>query len=141
MRKRLAAMLAAPVMLGAVLAGCSAPEKIKDAGPAVDAFHRQLDAGAFQAIWKDGDDMLRQNAGEAQFEQLLSAVHKKLGKVVKSERAGWNVNYGTGGTIVTVTMNTRFERGSGVETLTFHAQGDRLDLAGYAISSNDMMMK
>jgi hypothetical protein len=134
-------VLAGPMVLCAFLSGCSAPEKIKDAGPAVDAFHRQLDAGAFQAIWKDGDDILRQNASEAQFGQLLSAVHKKLGKVVRSERAGWNVNYGTGGTIVTVTMNTTFERGTGTETLMFHAQGERLDLAGYAISSNDMMLK
>jgi hypothetical protein len=128
-------------MLGGLPAGCSAPEKIKDAGPAVDAFHRQLDAGSFEAIWQDGDVMLRQNASEAQFRLLLAAVHKKLGKVVKSERAGWNVNYGTGGTIVTVTMNTQFEHGTGIETLTFHAQGDRLDLAGYTINSNDMMLK
>jgi hypothetical protein len=72
---------------------------------------------------------------------LLAAVHNKLGKVVKSERTGWNVNYGTAGTVVTVTMNTQFEHGSGIETLTFHPRGDRLDLAGYAINSNDMMLK
>ncbi len=132
---------AAILAVMAFVAACSAPEKIKDAGPAVDAFHHQLDAEAYPAIWTSADDLLHQNANQAQFEQLLGAVHKKLGNVLKSERAGWNVNYGTSGTIVTVTMNTTFAHGAGTETLTFHAVGDRLALAGYFINSNDMMLK
>jgi hypothetical protein len=125
----------------ALVAACSAPEKIKDTGPAIAAFHHQLDAETYPAIWSGADDLLRQNADQAQFTQLLTAVHRKLGKVVKSERTGWNVNYGTSGTIVVVAMDTQFEHGRGAETFTFHAVGDQLELAGYNINSADMMLK
>jgi hypothetical protein len=125
----------------AFVAACSAPEKIKDAGPSIDTFHRQLDAEAYPAIWSGADDLLRQNASQAQFNQLLAAVHKKLGKVVKSERTGWNVNYGTSGTIVAVGMDTQFEHGKGAETFTFRAHGGALGLVGYNINSADMMLK
>jgi len=103
--------IAAMAGVMALLAACSASEKIKDAGPAVDAFRHQLDAEAYPAIWQGADDLLHQNTTEPQFVQFVGAVHRKLGKVVQSERTGWNVNYGTSGTIVTVAMTTRFERG------------------------------
>ncbi|WP_255406131.1 DUF4019 domain-containing protein [Novosphingobium sp. CF614] len=128
-------------MSGAMLAGCGVQESFKEASVEVDRFHAALDAGQWQRLWAQADPELRKATGAEQFGQLLEAVHRKLGKVKSSEQTGWNANATTGGTFLTLTMQTRFEKGSGAEQFVYRkGEGNKLTLVGYNIESREMML-
>jgi len=130
-----------PFAAAAMLAGCGMKESFADAGLEVAKFHRALDAGRTQEIWNDADPQLRSATQQAQFAKLIDAVHRKLGKVRSSKQVGWNANATTGGTFVTLTMETVFEHGSGVEQFVYRkGDGGRMALVGYNIQSQDMML-
>lgn len=130
-----------PFAAAAMLAGCGMKESFADAGLEVAKFHRALDAGRAQEIWKSADPQLRSTTQQAQFVKLIDAVHRKLGKVRSSKQVGWNANATTGGTFVTLTMETAFEHGSGVEQFVYRkADGGHMALVGYNIQSQDMML-
>lgn len=138
--KRLARYLM-PFAAAAMLAGCNVKESSKAADVEVGQFHQGLDAGGWQAIWASADPQLRKTTTRAQFGKLLDAVHGKLGKVKTSQQVGWNAEATTGGSFVTVTMQTTFERGAGTEQFVFRkGEADKLTLVGYNIQSQDMML-
>ena len=130
-----------PFAAAAMLAGCGMKESFEDAGVEVAKFHRALDAGRAQEIWNSADPQFRGATQQAQFTKLIDAVHGKLGKVRASKQTGWNANATTGGTFVTLTMETTFERGSGVEQFVYRkGDGGHMALVGYNIQSQDMML-
>ena len=130
-----------PFSAAAMLAGCGVKESIEHASVEVDAFHKDLDAGNWQDVWTHADPQLRQASQRDQFEKLMEAIHRKLGRVRSSKQAGWNANTTTGGSFVTLTMQTAFEKGTGVETFVFRKDdGGKLALVGYNIQSQDMML-
>jgi len=130
-----------PFAAAAMLAGCGVKESFKDAEVEVGKFHQALDAGDLPAIWQQADPALRQGAQRSQLEKVLAAVHRKLGKVKEAKQVGWNANATTGGTFVTLTYQTVFEHGSGVEQFVYR-KGDegKVSLTGYDIQSQDMML-
>jgi hypothetical protein len=108
----------------------------------VGKFHRALDAGDLRAIWRQADPALRQGAQRAELEKVLDAVHRKLGRVEQARQVGWNANATTDGSFVTLTYQTAFERGSGLEQFVYRkGDGGRIALTGYSIESQDMMLK
>ncbi|MCT2400637.1 DUF4019 domain-containing protein [Novosphingobium mangrovi (ex Huang et al. 2023)] len=124
-----------------MLAGCGVKESIEDASAQVDQFHAALDAGDWQAVWKRADPELRKATRREQFGRLLKAVHRKLGNVQSSRQVGWNANATTGGSFVTLTMQTTFEKGVGTEQFVYRkGDGGKLMLVGYDIQSQDMML-
>ncbi|GGC15120.1 hypothetical protein GCM10011494_37440 [Novosphingobium endophyticum] len=130
-----------PFAAAAMLAGCGARESVKDAEVEIGRFHAALDAGDWQKLWAAADPDLREAASREQFGKLLEAVRRKLGAVNKSRQVGWNANSGTGGTFVTVTMQTTFENGTGTEEFVYRKRDERkLALVGYHIQSQDMML-
>jgi hypothetical protein len=138
---RIAAAISAAALLTALtaLGGCEGPGSVQDAGAKIAAFHRQLDAGDYEAIWRDsGPDM---QTDKAKAGALFAAVHAKLGKVRDSKQTGWRSEASTGGSFVEVTMQTRFERGTGEEVFLYKGKGAEQRLAGYNINSADMMLK
>jgi len=131
----------APIAAVAMLTGCGLKEKFRDADGAVARFHAALDAERYQAIWDMTGPQMRAAAKQSDFEVLLRAVHRKLGKVTATKQVGWNANAGTAGSTVTLTMDTTFARGSGTETFVYAKGADqRLQLAGYSINSQQMML-
>jgi hypothetical protein len=70
---------------------------------------------------------------------LLAAVDRKLGAVKDAEKNGWNVNFQTSGTFVTLGFKTQFEHGRGVETFVYRIADGRALLAGYHINSNALI--
>jgi len=130
----------APIVIVTMVAGCGVKEGFEAATAEVARFHAALDAGKSQQIWSEGDAQLRQSTSRDQFVKLLDAVHRKLGKVTSSKQVGWNANATTGGTFLTVTMETAFERGSGTEEFVFKKADQRVALAGYQITSQEMML-
>lgn len=131
----------APIAVVAMLAGCGLKEKFKDADAEVARFHSNLDAERYQAIWDTTAPQFRSMTRQADFQKILEAVHRKLGKVTGSKQVGWNANAGTGGSTVTVTMDTTFEKGPGGETFVYTKGADQqLKLVGYNINSQQMML-
>jgi hypothetical protein len=123
------------------LAGCKGPGSVQDASTRVATFHRRLDAGDFAAIWNDSGPDMKTTTTQESFTKLLAAVHGKLGKVRESKQTGWHSEVSTGGSFTELTMQTRFERGSGEESFVYKSYGQGQQLAGYHISSDDMMLK
>jgi len=130
-----------PFAGAAMLAGCGIKESVKDARVEVGQFHAALDGGQWKKIWISADPDLRKNTEKAKFEKLLEAVHRKLGGVKDSQQVSLNVNTGTGGTFVTVIMQTTFEKGTGTEEFVYRrGEGNALALVRYDIQSQDMML-
>jgi len=125
----------------AMLAGCGIKESFEEAEAEVASFHKALDAGDTQKLWATSDPEMRNEQGREQFGKLLEAVHRKLGAVRESKQLGWSANAGTGGTFVTVTMKTTFEKGTGTEQFVYRKRdGGRLTLVSYEIQSRDMLL-
>jgi hypothetical protein len=76
----------------------------------------------------------------ADMKKVFAAVHRKLGKVVKTRQVGWRNNVSTGGNFVSVQMDTKFEKDSGSEEFVYRQVGKELKLAGYQINSAEMML-
>lgn len=130
-----------PIAAVAMLGACDMKESFAKADSEVTQFHAHLDAGQYRTIWSQGGARLHGNTTQAAFERLLGAVHTKLGAVKASKQVGWNVNAGTGGSTVTVTMQTTFQKGAGTEQFVFEKdKNDVLLLADYSIQSQDMML-
>ncbi|CDO37703.1 DUF4019 domain-containing protein [Novosphingobium mathurense] len=130
-----------PFAAAAMLAGCGIKESVKDAQVEVGEFHAALDGGQWKKIWIAADPDLRKGTDKAQFEKLLEAVHRKLGAVRDSRQVSLNVNSGTGGTFVTVIMQTTFAKGTGTEEFVFRrGEGKAMALVRYNIQSQDMML-
>jgi hypothetical protein len=130
-----------PFAAAAMLAGCAIKESAEDASLQVGKFHAALDAGQWQSVWTGADPALRESSDKATFGKLLEAIHRKLGDVKESKQVGVNVNAGTGGTFVTVTMQTTFAKGAGTEEFVYRKRGEKdLTLVRYNIASQDMML-
>lgn len=125
----------------ALLGGCAGAASVGDAEKEIAAFHRQLDAENYSAIWQAASADMKGATSETQFMDLLGAVHRKLGKVVRTEQVGWNSNVSTSGSFAQVQMDTTFEHGKGMETFIYRKVDEELKLSGYNINSTDMMLK
>lgn len=76
----------------------------------------------------------------AGFEEMLSAVQRKLGKAGKAEQQGWHVNFNNGRTFVTLTMETAYEKDKAMETFVYVKANDGVKLAGYNIQSRALIV-
>lgn len=133
---RMLLALAAPV----VLASCGIQQAVGDAAKEITTFHSELDGQEYDMIWANAAPELHSAATNEQFEKLLEAIHRKLGNVKQSSQVGWKENATTNGTFVEVQMDTTFEKGSGHESFTYIQHDKHLQLMGYFINSNDMMV-
>ena|SRR3569833_1557287 len=131
--------LFASALLLTLIAGCGMSSAKPKADVAVTAFHRQLDAADYAGIWNASDDAYRKATTRDDSDKLMEAVHRKLGRVVKSETTNWAVRNFNFKTSVVLTQSTRFEHGSGTEVFTYLVSGNDAKLAGYNIQSMDLI--
>jgi hypothetical protein len=129
--------LAVVIFLG--LQGCGLSTAKPKAEAAVGVFHEQLNAGNLDAIWNSTDDQFRSATPRAKFDQFIQAVHRKLGRVVKTSGAGWNVMTFNLKTRVVLQQKTEFEHGSGTEVFTYTVNGDEIKLSGYNVNSMELV--
>jgi Protein of unknown function (DUF3887)/Protein of unknown function (DUF4019) len=129
----------ATLLIAVALAACSTPLAISTEADVVQ-FHRLLEAEDYAAIWKNTSEDMRRASTEADLSKIFSAINRKLGKVVETKQIGWRTNRTTNGTFAEVQLETRFEKGKGVESFVFRQVDGKLLLAGYNINSNDMML-
>ena len=109
------------------------------AGPAVKEFHRELNAGQYDEIYRKADQGL---AGEDKHDELvkfLQGVHTKLGDASVATQINIRVNATTFGSSIVAQYNTTFARGAAVETFTWVKRSGTLKLYGYDIRSNALV--
>jgi hypothetical protein len=120
------------------LSACKGPASVQDANAKVATFHQRLDAGDFEAIWKDTGADMKIATRKEDFAGLLGRVHEQLGKVRESKQTGWQTRVDNSGSFAELTMNTTFERGGAYETFIYkNTDDDRQLLAGYHIKPSD----
>ena len=134
-------LLAGLCLLVAALGGCSMSADTALAEQAVPKFHEQLDAGSFDAIYDASGDALKKATTHQDFVDFLGAVHRKLGKTRQSAKTGWNVNYQTSGSYVTLTYKTNFEGGDAQEQFVYLLQDKTVVLIGYHVNSTALILK
>jgi hypothetical protein len=110
------------------------------ADPAVQEFHKKLNAGQYEKIYTEADEGL---AGEGRHDELvrfLAGVHTKLGDAGVATQINIRVDATTFGSSVVAQYNTAFARGSAVETFTWVKRNGTLKLYGYDIRSNALVV-
>jgi hypothetical protein len=122
-----------------VVISCSGGEDRSATEQQVRQFHRLFNAQQFEAIYEAASPALRQQTPKAQFLDFAEAVHRKLGAVRDAKAQGWHVNYGTGGTHITLAYQTEFAQGTGTETFVYQSSGSEPRLVSYNINSNALV--
>ena len=131
-----------PIVLTAMLGACGIKQSYVDSGKQATQFHAALSAGEYDQIWNAAAPALQQSTDKAHFTALLAAIGRKLGKVTEAKQTNWSSNTDNGVSTVTMRFDTKFEFGSGKETITYlWVTGDSLKLSNYAIDSPDMLIK
>lgn len=134
-------LFVALVAMSALLGGCSMSADSALAEQAVPKFHEQLDSGRFDVIYAESGDELKKVTTQQDFVALLDAVHRKLGNVKSSDKTGWQVNYQTSGSFVTLGYKTTFDGGGAQEQFVYRLQDKSAVLVGYNINSNALIVK
>jgi len=111
------------------------------AEPAVMQFHRQLDAGQYEAICNQAAEGFCTSGTDGEAMRFLKGVHEKLGNTSAAKRGEMNVNSGSNGIFVTAEYDTTFAIGQAVETFTWIKSGGTLKLYRYNVQSNALFLK
>jgi hypothetical protein len=109
--------------------------------PAVQQFHRHLDAGQYEEICNEAAEGFCTSGAQGETVRFLKGAHEKLGSTGVAKRGGMNVNSGTNGTFLTVQYDTTFGIGRAVETFTWIKSGNTLKLYRYNVQSNALFLK
>ena len=124
------------VAAGSACAGFAAKG---DAETGVASFHTMLDAERYADIYGGTDEFFKNATAEAQFTEILQAVHRKLGVVVSTaqtsfysrDQAGTNA-----GSYISLTYKTEFAQGPATESFNWRVVDGKVHLAGYNIQSS-----
>ena len=130
-------------ILGLIVAACSNVVDTSAAESKVTVFHQMLDGDLGAEIYSHASTDLQKAASEKDFVALISAVHRKLGTVVSSEKVGWFVQATTSGTFVTLNYKTVFSKdgAEGMERFVFRTSEGEPLLAGYFINSTALVTR
>jgi hypothetical protein len=101
------------------LGSCQAAGDMDAAEKQVAAFHRAYDAGNYGAIWDGSAPAMKQVTTRQQLVGLMDTFGHRLGPVKSTTRTGFNVNYATGGSQVTLVYQTEFANGEATETFVY----------------------
>jgi hypothetical protein len=121
------------------VSSCSSGTDIAAVTKAIGAFHSELNAGNFEQIYADSAPDWKQASPKADTVQLFTSIHNKLGDFLSAKQTGWHMNYGTGGTMVTIVDDSKFQKAEGVETFTYRVSGSTAQLVGYNINSRALL--
>jgi len=123
------------------IVACGAQKDLAAADTAVARFHQQLDSQDYVTLYGQADQKFRDATKQDDFVALMTAVHKKLGRVGNVARKGFFVNYNTSGSQIRVNYATKFGEGDAEEQFVWSKNGDNLALLGYHINSNALIVK
>ena len=140
MKAKIAALLPIVLLVGCAPAflftrGCSASKTKALAEGGVTRFHAQLDAEQYHEIYAQASPEFQNSGSEADLTKFFSAVHRKLGKVQRTNEQTFFINFTTSGNIATLTYQTDFSNGSGSEQFTWRVNEKQATLIGYRIDA------
>ena len=121
--------------LMAVLAGCSSGQSTKLAEDGVVNFHRSFNASDAKGIYERSDAVMKKAAPRDGFIKLMNLFRSRLGQFQSGKTIGWFENYGTGGHIMTINRDAKFEKGDGQEQFVFRIGENGAALVGYHVNS------
>ena len=121
-----------------LLAACGASEKVAAAEQGVEDFRRLSAGKRWGEIYDGASPELKQQATRDDFVAMLRDIDTKLGAVTNGRRVGYNVNIGSGGSLVAMSYETAFERGKATEEFVYLVRDDKAALAGYSVKALDM---
>jgi Protein of unknown function (DUF4019) len=110
-----------------------------DAEIGVTTFHGMLDAERYSEIYSGTDELFKNATPEAQFTEILQAVHRKLGVVRSSAQKNFYSREQTGtnaGSYISMTYDTQFAEGPATESFNWRVADGKVHLAGYNIQSS-----
>ena len=99
-----------------LLCSCSSTENLSKADGQIPHLRQLMTERQFEQLYVETADDLKKVTTQKDFVALLAAVDLKLGAVKNTTKNGWNVNFHSSGTFVTLGFKTQFKRGSGEET-------------------------
>jgi len=101
----------------------------------VDAFHDRLRTARFGQIFADAAPDYHRAMNLQASEAFFAQVSTSLGSPGSYGITGVQVNYTTGGTLIVLQAETKFDRGSAHEQFTWRLEGQRALLVGYNLSN------
>ncbi len=132
--------LALVPLLALLVTGCGVIKKDKSAAEnAIAQFHQLFNHGGLEPIWQGADPAFRTASTKQQYDNLMAAVLRKLGRVTSTANTGWNLQSFNLKTTIHMGQHTTFEHGQGDETFTFLIHGTNAVLLGYNIQSMDLV--
>jgi hypothetical protein len=123
-----------------LLLSCSSKEQFEMAQACINRFHELLAAKKFDQIYAEASTDLKKSTTSADFSKFLAAIDRKLGVFRTAVNKNWSINYGTGGTLVTLSDQSQYEKGSALETFSFVISNGKAMLNGYNIQSQELLI-
>jgi hypothetical protein len=121
------------------LAACSPGSDVPAAERGVTAFHAQLDAGRYAAIYAASSDEMKRTTSAEDLTRLLAAVQGRFGRFRAGSTRSWNDSRTTSGRFVTLDYAATYERGAVAENFVFRIDDGRAALAGYHVDPRSMI--
>jgi hypothetical protein len=128
--------IVALVLLGA----CSPRADVATGEGEIAKFHAALNAGQLDVIYGNSDPSLRQATKQEEFDQLLSAVHRKLGPFQSGKTQTWLDNATVAGHFLTINYTSQYARGAAQENFVYRLADGHARLAGYHINSTALIV-
>lgn len=132
---KLFALLLLVVGIGA----CSAGADIAAVEQEVAGFHRLYNEEQFEDIHGAASDAFIRSTTARDFDQMMRAVHQRLGPVGNANRTGFSVNYNNGVGTVMLSYATEFGSGQGTEEFTYLVGEERPQLLHYNVRSDALL--
>ncbi len=117
--------------------GCSIGKDVPAVEASVREFHGAINDAKVERIVAAAAPELQR---EPNFLRLLQTVQKKLGRVVSAKQIGWNDQATTGGHLVSLSYETKFERGAATENFAYRLDSGKPVLAGWHITSDALIL-
>lgn len=108
---------------------------------AVEKFHSQMNAGAYDEIYSAASDEFKHATQQSDWTALLSAVRRKLGTVVDAKQTSVHATSGTFGDSVSQTYSTHFSDGDATELFNWAIRDNKAVLIGYRIESQQLITR
>lgn len=100
-----------------------------------------LDAEQSEQIYTQTGDEFKKATPKQDFMDLLDVIHKRLGLMKDTKQITFGINYGLGGTYVSLLYDTHYSGGEAKEHFVFRLDDQKTYLVGYHVESNALLMK
>jgi hypothetical protein len=118
-----------------VIGACSGGFDTEKSEQAVKRFHEHLNNSDFNAIYDSASEGFRESDEKENLIRFFRAVREKLGAYGSTELQGWKVNHGISGKVVTLTYDTKYEKGKAREVFTVFETDEGGEIHNYNVNS------